>query len=207
MREYQRIAPHKLTDVCLESILWNKVPVELQKEIKEITTDGSVQELLQRLMQAEAVVQERNRRDQMEAQEQRPREKIVRPRRQPEPQAVEPVPRPSNPDTGGAKSSSGTNGEMSLKCFNCKKKGHFARLCPEPKRQDATRRINASETPEEKDDTNPWICTVTGSQLEPLAMRGPTYKVPIVVNGIKTHALLDHGAQVILVRKELLPLI
>ena len=43
MREYQRMAPHKLTDVCLESILWNKVPVELQAEVKEITTDGSVQ--------------------------------------------------------------------------------------------------------------------------------------------------------------------
>ena len=66
MREYQRIAPHKLTDVCLESILWNKVPVELQKEVKEITTDGSVQELLQKLMQAEAVVQERKCRDEME---------------------------------------------------------------------------------------------------------------------------------------------
>ena len=159
MREYQRIAPHKLTDVCLESILWNKVPVELQKEVKEITTDGSVQELLQKLMQAEAVVQERKRRDEIGAQEQRPCEKIVQPRRQPEPQAVEPVPRPSNLDTGGAKSSSGTNGEMSLKavkCFNCKKKGHFARLCPEPKRQGATRRINASETQEEKDDTDSY---------------------------------------------------
>ena len=30
MREYQRIAPQKLTDVCLEPILWDKVPVELQ---------------------------------------------------------------------------------------------------------------------------------------------------------------------------------
>lgn len=27
-----------------------------------------------------------------------------------------------------------------------------------------------------------------GSQQESLAMRGPTYKVPVVVNGIKTHA-------------------
>ena len=67
--------------------------------------------------------------------------------------------------------------------------------------------INASETQEEKDDTNPWIRTVIGSQLEPLAMRGPTYKVPVVVNRIKTRALLDHGAQVSLVRKELLSLI
>ena len=48
------MAPRKLTDVCLESILWNKVPVEL-REVKEITTDGSVHELLQKL-RAEAVI-------------------------------------------------------------------------------------------------------------------------------------------------------
>ena len=51
------MAPHKLTDGTLESILWNKVPIELQQELKEIT-DGSVQELLQRLLRAEAVLVE-----------------------------------------------------------------------------------------------------------------------------------------------------
>jgi len=50
------MAPLKLTDGVLESILWNKVLVELQKEMKEITTDGSVQELLHKLLQAEAVI-------------------------------------------------------------------------------------------------------------------------------------------------------
>ena len=50
--------PEKPTDVCLESILWNKVPVELQREAKEITTDGSVHELLQKLLRAETVIQE-----------------------------------------------------------------------------------------------------------------------------------------------------
>jgi len=44
MHEYQRMAPEKLNDSILESIRWNKVPVELQQEAKEIT-DGSVQEL------------------------------------------------------------------------------------------------------------------------------------------------------------------
>jgi len=34
MREYQQMAPLKLTDQVLESILWNKAPVELQKEVK-----------------------------------------------------------------------------------------------------------------------------------------------------------------------------
>ena len=61
MRDYQRMAPTKLTDEVLESILWNKAPIELQKEIKEITV-GSVQELLHKLLRAEATVQERNRR-------------------------------------------------------------------------------------------------------------------------------------------------
>ena len=45
MRDYQRMAPGMLTDSVLESVLWNKVPVTLQQEIKEITV-GSVQELL-----------------------------------------------------------------------------------------------------------------------------------------------------------------
>ena len=59
MRDYQRIAPGMLTDSVLECILWNKVPVFVQQEIKEITV-GSVQELLQKLLHAESVVQERN---------------------------------------------------------------------------------------------------------------------------------------------------
>ena len=51
MREYQRMAPEKLSDSILESILWNKVPIELQQEVK--ITDGSVQELLMKLLRAE----------------------------------------------------------------------------------------------------------------------------------------------------------
>ena len=33
MRDYQRMAPEKLTDATMESILWNKVPLELQQEL------------------------------------------------------------------------------------------------------------------------------------------------------------------------------
>ena len=58
MRDYQRLAPTKLTDETLQSILWNKAPIELQKEVREIP-DGSVQELLQRLLRAEQVIAER----------------------------------------------------------------------------------------------------------------------------------------------------
>ena len=61
MRDYQRMAPSKLSDEVLESILWNKAPVELQREIKEITV-GSVQELLHKLLHAKSTLQERERR-------------------------------------------------------------------------------------------------------------------------------------------------
>ena len=61
MRDYQRMAPQKLSDANLESILWNKVPIKLQKEVGPIT-EGSLQELFQKLLKAEEVVQERERR-------------------------------------------------------------------------------------------------------------------------------------------------
>ena len=54
------MAPSKLSDEVLESILRNKAPVELQREITEITV-GSVQELLHKLLHAESTLQERKR--------------------------------------------------------------------------------------------------------------------------------------------------
>jgi len=71
MRDYQKMAPHKLRDETLESILWNKVLVELQQEVKEIT-DGSVQELLQKLLRAESVIAERKRRNQASSADREP---------------------------------------------------------------------------------------------------------------------------------------
>jgi len=61
MRDYQRMAPQKLSDANLESILWNKVPIKLQKEVGQMTK-GSLQELFQKLLKAEEVVKERERR-------------------------------------------------------------------------------------------------------------------------------------------------
>ena len=55
MRDYQRMALTKITDETLESILWNKAPVELQRKVREIP-DGSVQELFQWVLRAEEVV-------------------------------------------------------------------------------------------------------------------------------------------------------
>ena len=58
MRDYQRMAPQRLSDANLESILWNKVPVKLQKEVGQMT-EGSLQELFQKLLKAEETIKER----------------------------------------------------------------------------------------------------------------------------------------------------
>ena len=124
--------------------------------------------------------------------------------------------------SGNNTSSSNTNShdqqqrEMSLKivkCYNCHKKGHLAKDCPIPRgqRTSSTRRIatGSGDTTEQQDL---WLCTVTAKTEQQLkettvAARGPTYKVDIVVDGVRTRALLDHGAQVSLARKQLLPVI
>ena len=36
MSDYKRLAPSKISDEVLELILWNKAPVELQREIKRL---------------------------------------------------------------------------------------------------------------------------------------------------------------------------
>ena len=135
MRDYQRMAPQKLRDETLESILWNKVPIELQQEVKEIT-DGSVQELLQKLLKAETVLAERKRRRQAQT---TPRRRFTN--------AV--GERDAGKDTSGKEEgnrgtrSSTTTGpaEASLqhvKCYNCHRKGHVKANCPESKKNSAT---------------------------------------------------------------------
>lgn len=54
-----------------------------------------------------------------------------------------------------------------------------------------------------------WLCIVTTEtdqqSLEtPITAIRPTYKVDVIVNGVKTRALLDHGAQVSLARCQLI---
>ena len=60
MRDYQQMAPRKLSDANLKSILWNKVPIKLQKEVDQMT-EGSLQKLFQKLLKAEEVVKEGER--------------------------------------------------------------------------------------------------------------------------------------------------
>ena len=57
MQGLQRMAPQKLLDANLESILWNKVSVKLQKEIDQMS-ESPLQELFQKLLKAEETVNE-----------------------------------------------------------------------------------------------------------------------------------------------------
>jgi len=131
MREYQ-MAPQKPTDVCLESILWNKIPVELQREVKEITTDGSVHELLQKLLRTEAVLQERARREKGSN-----KELVLKSNsRKRAPESLEPVHKSSETSTIQRSTHAGVEMSMKgVKCLICKQKGHMAKLCPDPKKK------------------------------------------------------------------------
>ena len=53
MREYQHMAPSKLSDANLESILWSKVPYVIQREVGEMK-EWTLNELFQRLLKAES---------------------------------------------------------------------------------------------------------------------------------------------------------
>lgn len=215
MRDYQHMAPEKLTDATMESILWNKVPIALQQELKEIP-DGSVQELLQKLLCAEATLKE---------QEHRSKETRQSASRQETPASARALSsgQGRNSSSGNVTGRSGNTAanpqqgaEMSMKavkCYNCHKKGHLAKDCTEPrtKRTQPTRRI-ATESSDNVQAPDLWLRTVTAESNEApgkvsTAARGQTHKVDIIVDGVKTRALLDHGAQVSLARRQLLPVI
>ena len=208
MRDYQRMEPRKLTDDTLESILWNKVPVELQQEVKEIT-DGSVQELLQKLLRAESVLAERKRRS---------RSSDVSGKALPHKQETKDsdvntaVDKENTRRTQNSTPTQGT-AEATLrytKCFNCSQRGHLAKDCTAPKKKSSSRRIIDCQE-ESNPVSDPWICSVatTDDTLDAtdstkVSRRGPTYKVKVEVEGVRTRALLDHGAQMSIVRRQLL---
>ena len=60
MRDYQHMAPQKLSDANLESVLCNMVPIKLQKEDSQMT-EGSLQVLFRKMLKAEEVVKERKK--------------------------------------------------------------------------------------------------------------------------------------------------
>ena len=208
MRDYQRLALTKLTNETLESILWNKAPIELQKEVREIP-DGSVQELLQRLLRAEQVVAERKRRSQSSGATTKIRTRS----------AVSPAREPSRDDEGvtrKARSSWQVYGPpeatlKNVKCFKCHRKGHIAAKCP--KLLSSGQSIRRITTAEEDEAEEMWVRVgvVTTDkekvvdEVRNVNITGPTYKVDVTVEGLKTRALIDNGSQVSLVCTEMLP--
>jgi len=121
------MAPQKLTDQVLESILWNKVPVKLQLEVKELT-DGSVQELLHKLLKAESVVEEWERRSsEVSRLGQRDQQKVSE-------ASCDSTPREScsraQEVSCGKPSARAELTMQSLRCFKCSKMGHLAKACP-----------------------------------------------------------------------------
>ena len=230
MREYQRLAPDKLSDTNLESILWNKVPVTLQKEVGEMK-EWSLQELFQRLLKAEARVQERERQQQSVGTGQpennlnEDMKKITVDTRKKLPTQTRSASyKPS--EFTQAKSRTYRDkptGEMqakSMKRFNCNEKGHFASSCPKAKKssfrvsmegnQETTSEIQTSDNQTLTEEITLWTRVLTFNQSDEQHQPrthtvGPIYKVNMTVGGIPTRAFLDHGSQITIIRRQLLP--
>ena len=75
----------------------------------------------------------------------------------------------------------------------------------------STRLIATTTDDSGKQDFDPWIRTLLegseGEKSKGSRQRGPVYKVDVEVKGVWTRALLDHGAQVSLLRLQMLPMI
>ena len=85
----------------------------------------------------------------------------------------------------------------------------MAKDCPEVTKKLGACVIKCGADQETDNGDDPWMrAERAGSEAgatEMLPTRGPTYNVDVVVDSLKTRALLDHGAQVSIVRRELLP--
>jgi len=92
------------------------------------------------------------------------------------------------------------------KFFNCNQKGHLAKIYPFPRKYSKRVIIGTEDS-----SVDPWfhgvfVMNATASDNQ-VSSKGPTHKVDIIIGGVPTRGLLNHGAQVILARNELLPMI
>ena len=132
--------------------------------------------------------------------------------------AVPPVRKPPQDDVGVApkpRSDSRVYGPpetivKNMKCFKCHRKGHIAAKCPKLLSGQSTRSIATTD-----EDETEEMCVRVGvvttdkemvvDELPNMNVTGPTYKVNVTVEGLKTRALIDNGSQVSLVCTEMLP--
>ena len=84
--------------------------------------------------------------------------------------------------------------------------GHIAKACPK-RTFGSTRVIGTTNSDVNSPQSDPWIRTLMKSTCTVSQQQGPVYKVNIEVEGVRTRALLDHGAQVSLLRSQLLPVV
>ena len=192
------MAPDQLSNTNLISILWNKVPVTLQKEVGEYK-DWSLQELLQRLLRAEARIEERERRSKANDWNKTRRSGGYRGAMKKD-VIDKPVDKPltSSRTTAGnsQRDQAGTKGqdssEMSLKnfkCFKCNKKGHLAKNCPSNETGGRASRVITTAANAQDSDEELWsrVLISEGVSHPPrTSVTGPTYKVDVVVQGFKT---------------------
>ena len=162
MKDYQRKAPDHLSNDNLISILWNKVPFKLQKEVGEIK-DWLLQELLQRLMRAESRVEERERHTSQATPRQRWLQADLSDSNQLTTTSTGGV-RTSTDKGNNRKTSTGGIEELglkSVKCFGCCKKGHVVSGCPDRIKIESARMIQADVETHLPDlqvaDIDPWI--------------------------------------------------
>ena len=128
---------------------------------------------------------------------------------------------PTPPDKSGSDGKAkGKAAEMSsrdFRCFRCKchQKGHLAKVCPNTSMPKGSQWVTTERALEESKDANPdvtseveyeelWTRVVSasdqGNSPDHSPVVGPTYKVDVTIEGVKTRALLDHGSQVSIVR-------
>ena len=165
MKDYQRKAPDHLLNDNFISILWNKVPLKLQKEVGEVK-DWSLQELLQRLLRADSRVEERECRTSQATPRRRQLQADFSDSNQ---FTTASTTRVRSTDKGNNRqSSTGELGLKSVKCFGCRKKGHVVSECPDRKKSESARMIQADVETLLPDlqvaDIDPWIRILTASK-------------------------------------------